>query len=78
MTANRRAPDAMIQAAAMMAARLRIMAKTQTQAREQGRDLVELHVQELFEAGDRAALEAYEAALSQMTGAVPLPFEGVA
>lgn len=68
----------MLKAAALMAERLRIMKRTQQQALERGLavgDPSDLLVGEIFEAGDQAALDAYEKALLQVTGAVPLPFE---
>ena len=66
---------AIFKAAELMAARLRILQKLQTQARDRGETTVELHAEEVFEAGDRAALEAFEKAVSEMTGKTPLPFE---
>ena len=66
---------AIFKAAELMAARLRILQKLQAQARDRGETTVELHAEEVFEAGDRAALEAFEKAVSEMTGKTPLPFE---
>jgi hypothetical protein len=58
-----------------MASRLRILQKTQQQAREQGRDEIMQPIEEVFEPGDRAALDAYEQELLLHSGAQPLPFE---
>lgn len=61
--------------AALMAARIRILKKLQTQAREEGRDTLELQVPAIFESADQAALDAYEAELLEHSGAVPLGLE---
>lgn len=65
----------LLDAAAAMADRLRVFKALQMQARERGEEVTELHVAELFEAKDAAALEAYEEALAKFIGAVPLPME---
>ncbi len=65
------------ESAARMAERLQIMAKYQRQARDEGREFVELPVDDLFNAGDRAALEFYQQELARATGQVPLPLERV-
>lgn len=65
----------LLDAAAAMADRLRVFKALQIQARERGEEVVELHVAELFEEADRAALESYETALAKFIGARPLPME---
>jgi hypothetical protein len=47
--------------------------RLQQQAREAGRKEYRLHVEELWEASDEAALVEFEAAKAELTGAVPLP-----
>ena len=61
--------------AALMAARLRVFQRLQLQARERGDLTVELHVEELFEPSDVAALDAYERDLAAHMGQVPLGLE---
>ena len=62
--------------AGLMAARLRLMERLQQQFKDQGcTGEVTLHVEELFEAGDRAALAAFEQDCLLHSGAQPLPFD---
>lgn len=65
----------LLDAAAAMAESLRTFKRIQIQARERGDEVVELHVAELFEAKEQAALDAYEKALADFIGARPLPME---
>ena len=66
---------ALLQAAEKLTRRLTILQRLQAQARERGETVIELHVEELFEAGDREAIEAWEAAKAEATGQMPLPLE---
>jgi hypothetical protein len=61
--------------AAKMAERLRLMAKYKKQAQEEGREFVELPVDDLFNAGDQAALDLYERELAEYTGQQRLPLD---
>jgi hypothetical protein len=63
----------LLRIAGAMAARLKIWQRLQQQAREAGRDVVELHPGELFETQDQDALEAWETYLKARAGEVPLP-----
>jgi len=67
--------SALLTAAELLTHRLRILQKMQIQARERGETVVELNVAELFEPGDLAAIEAWEAAVAKVTGQTPLPWE---
>lgn len=66
------------EAAKLMADRLRVLKRTAQQAKEREDTHVSLHVEEIWEAKDEAALEAYEAAYAEAIGAQPLFKEGVA
>jgi hypothetical protein len=68
-------PKAFLMACDALAARLRVFKRTQQQARERGEERVELHVAEIFEPSDAAALDAYETELAALLGQVPLPME---
>lgn len=57
-----------------MASRLRMLKKHQQQQREMGNRSITVHIDELFDAGDQAALDAYEHDLLLHSGAQPLPF----
>jgi hypothetical protein len=65
---------ALRQAAAMMAARLRVFKRIAAQANETG-TRVNLAPAELWEPCDETALAAYEDALNEINGARPLPME---
>jgi hypothetical protein len=67
--------SALLAAAEKLTTRLRILQKLQAQCRERQEVTIELHVSELFEPGDLEAIEAWEKALAEATGAQPLPFE---
>jgi len=66
--------QALRQAAALMAARLRIYRIT-AQSAAAREDRVDLAPCELWEPADQAALDAYEKALNEINGARPLPLE---
>lgn|GEM_PF-6618266 len=66
------------ESAARMAERLRLMKRLQQLHREMGDEEVLLPIQDLFSAGDQAALDAYERELNEHLGNRPLPFEQVA
>jgi hypothetical protein len=68
---------ALLEAGDALAARLRLLDRLQEQAREREDQVVDLPVGELFDATDRAALDAWEAARNAATGQVTLPFERV-
>ena len=59
--------------AKLLADRLRILKKLQAQAKEEGRDTLELPVPAIFEAADQEALDAYEDELLEHSGAQRLP-----
>jgi len=61
-------------AAKMMAERLKLFRQLAQDARER-EDVIELKPDELWEASDQFALDAYETALNQINGARPLPME---
>jgi|GEM_PF-5504107 len=67
--------SALLAAAERLTRRLRILQKLQAQYRDMGMATVELDVAELFEPGDQAAIEAFEAAVAKVTGQTPLPWE---
>jgi hypothetical protein len=67
--------SALLAAAELLTRRLRILQKLQAQARERGETIIELNVAELFEPGDQAAIDAWEAAVAKVTGQQPLPWE---
>nr|WP_320132371.1 hypothetical protein [uncultured Holophaga sp.] len=70
--------DPIYAAADLMAQRLRLMKKTQDQARDRHDEVVELHVDEIFEEGDAAALRTYEEAMEQVMGReIPLLPEAI-
>lgn len=64
--------------AAKMAECLRDMKRLQQSHRDMGDEEVLLPIQDLFSAGDQAALDAYERELNEHLGNRPLPFEQVA
>ncbi len=68
-------PKSFLAACEDIANRLRVFKRVALQARERGDEQVELHVAEIWEAGDEAALEAFEKALAELTGQRPLPFQ---
>lgn len=59
-------------AAKRMASRLEVLQKLAKQARERGDEEITLHVDEVFDSGDRAALAAFDQALHIIQGAQPL------
>lgn len=59
--------------AKLMADRLRILKRLQTQAKEEGRDHLEIHVDALWDSKDQEALDAYEEELLEHSGAQRLP-----
>ena len=65
----------LLAAAELLTHRLRILQKLQAQHREMGDTHVELAIGELFESGDLAAIETFEAAKAEAMGQVPLPLE---
>lgn len=65
----------LLAAAEKLTTRLRILQKLQMQCRERGETTIDLNVAELFEPGDLAAIEAFEAAKATVLGQVPLPLE---
>jgi hypothetical protein len=65
----------LLAAAEKLTHRLRLLQRMQIQARERGDTLVELHVEELFDSADLAAIDAWERAKAEAMGAQPLPFE---
>lgn len=64
-------------AAKAMAESLRDWRRLQEQARDRGDASMQLDVEELFEAKDRAALAAYDAAIIEISGARPLFDEAI-
>ena len=61
-------------AAAQMAACLQINRAHRRALEECGETEVVLHLDDVFSPRDRAALAAYDAAVQEILGAVPLPF----
>ena len=60
------------QAADAMRKRLELFRKTAEQARDKGETLVELDVRTLWESGDQAAIDEFDAAKTEMTAGTPL------
>lgn len=60
-----------------LVARLRILHRLQAQAKERGDSTVELHVEELCEPADLAAIQRWESAKAGALGHQPLPFEAM-
>lgn len=65
---------ALLAAGDKLAARMQIIQRLQIQARERGDSTIELNAEEIFDASDRAALEAWETAKASALGAQPLPY----
>lgn len=63
---------ALLLVAEKLTTRLRILQRTQIQARERGETVMEFAVGELFDAADQEAIDAWERAKAAAMGAVPL------
>jgi hypothetical protein len=70
-----RADRELIEATEGLLARVKVFKKTALDAKDRGDTWVELHVQEVWEPSDEAALQRYEAALARAKEQPPLPFE---
>lgn len=63
--------------ASLMAERLRVFKTLAIQAKERGEVTITLHVDEVWDANDEAALQAFEVAVAELTGAQRLPMDAI-
>lgn len=59
----------------LLVVRLKVLHRLQLQAKERGEETIELHVGELIDPADLAAIAAWEKAKATALGAQPLPLE---